>query len=70
VPCVTLRDNTERPITVEEGTNVLAGTQPLAVIAAVREVLAGRARRGRRPALWDGRAAERIVDILAREMSR
>jgi UDP-N-acetylglucosamine 2-epimerase (non-hydrolysing) len=68
VPCVTVRDNTERPITVEEGTNVLAGTAPEGVIAAAREVLAGRGKRGRRPALWDGRAAERIVEVLAREL--
>jgi UDP-N-acetylglucosamine 2-epimerase (non-hydrolysing) len=69
VPCVTIRDNTERPITVDEGTNVLAGTDPQRVIAAAREAMAGRAKRGRRPALWDGRAAERIVDILAREIA-
>ncbi len=69
VPCVTVRENTERPITVEQGTNVLAGTEPGAVIAAAREAIAGRSRRGRRPPLWDGRAAERIVDILAREIS-
>jgi UDP-N-acetylglucosamine 2-epimerase (non-hydrolysing) len=68
VPCVTVRENTERPITVEEGTNVLAGTDPDNVIAAAREAIAGRARKGRRPALWDGRAAERIVDILAKEL--
>jgi UDP-N-acetylglucosamine 2-epimerase (non-hydrolysing) len=68
VPCVTVRENTERPITVEEGTNVLAGTDPVNVIAAAREAIAGRARKGRRPALWDGRAAERIVEILAKEL--
>jgi UDP-N-acetylglucosamine 2-epimerase (non-hydrolysing) len=69
VPCVTVRDNTERPITVEEGTNVLAGTAPEGVIAAAREAIAGRAKRGRRPALWDGRAAERIVEVLVRELA-
>jgi UDP-N-acetylglucosamine 2-epimerase (non-hydrolysing) len=70
VPCVTIRDNTERPITVEEGTNVLAGTEPRAVIAAARAAIAGTSPKGRRPALWDGRAAERIVEILARELNR
>jgi UDP-N-acetylglucosamine 2-epimerase (non-hydrolysing) len=70
VPCVTLRENTERPITVEEGSNVLAGTEPAAVIAAARDALSGRTRKAGRPALWDGRAAERIVEILAREMKR
>jgi UDP-N-acetylglucosamine 2-epimerase (non-hydrolysing) len=65
VPCVTLRENTERPVTVDEGSNVLAGTQPEAIIAAARAAIRGESRRGRRPALWDGRAAERIVNILA-----
>lgn len=69
VPCITLRDNTERPITISEGTNVLAGTDTLAILAAANEILEGRAKRGRRPALWDGRAAERIVEILLRVTS-
>jgi UDP-N-acetylglucosamine 2-epimerase (non-hydrolysing) len=64
VPCVTLRENTERPITIEEGTNVLAGTDPDAILGAAREVLEGRAKRGKRPELWDGRAAQRIVALL------
>jgi UDP-N-acetylglucosamine 2-epimerase (non-hydrolysing) len=68
VPCVTVRENTERPITVEEGTNVLAGTEPSGVIAAAHRALAGGSKGGRRPRLWDGRAAERIVDILAKEL--
>lgn len=68
VPCVTVRDNTERPITVTEGSNVLAGTDPVRIVAEVRNVLAGNGKRGRRPQLWDGRAAERIVDILAKEL--
>jgi N-acetylglucosaminyldiphosphoundecaprenol N-acetyl-beta-D-mannosaminyltransferase len=64
VPCVTLRENTERPITVSEGTNVLAGTEPAAIVAAAAEAAAS-ARDARRPALWDGRAAERIVRVMA-----
>ncbi len=68
VPCVTVRDNTERPVTVDEGSNVLAGTNPDNVIAAARQVLAGNGKRGRRPALWDGHAARRIVDILAERL--
>lgn len=69
VPCVTLRDNTERPVTIESGSNVLAGTAPDRIVAAARMVLRGEGKRGERPYLWDGRAAERIVAILARELS-
>lgn len=65
VPCVTIRENTERPVTVDEGSNVLAGTRPEAVIAAARAAILGQSKRGRRPALWDGKASERIVSILA-----
>jgi UDP-N-acetylglucosamine 2-epimerase (non-hydrolysing) len=64
VPCLTLRENTERPVTVEVGTNQLVGTDPAKAVAAAREVLAGRARRGRIPELWDGRAAERVAEVL------
>ena len=65
VPCITIRNNTERPITVDEGTNVLAGTEPTVIVAEARKVLAGQGKQGKRPALWDGKAAERIVAILA-----
>jgi UDP-N-acetylglucosamine 2-epimerase (non-hydrolysing) len=65
VPCVTVRDNTERPITVDEGSNVLAGTKAENVIAAALSAAQGNGKRGRRPLLWDGKAAERIVAILA-----
>ena len=64
VPCVTMRENTERPVTVEQGSNVLAGTDPVASVAAARAALAGGGPRGRVPDLWDGRAAERIVQVL------
>jgi UDP-N-acetylglucosamine 2-epimerase (non-hydrolysing) len=63
VPCVTLRDNTERPVTVEEGTNVLAGRDPERVVAVAGAVL-DRPPAPRRPELWDGRAGERIADLL------
>ena len=69
VPCVTVRDNTERPVTVDEGSNVLAGTHPDDVIAAARQAIAGNGKRGRRPALWDGRAAERIVKLLVERLA-
>jgi UDP-N-acetylglucosamine 2-epimerase (non-hydrolysing) len=69
IPCVTMRNNTERPVTVDEGTNVLAGTDPKAILAAVADILAGRGKAGRRPALWDGHAAERTVEILINELA-
>lgn len=68
VPCLTLRHNTERPITAEEGTNTLVGTDPEVIVREARRVLAGAGKSGRRPALWDGLAAERIVDLLDREL--
>jgi UDP-N-acetylglucosamine 2-epimerase (non-hydrolysing) len=61
VPCLTLRANTERPATVESGTNRVVGTDPAAVLRAAEESLASPPR-GRRPGLWDGRAAERVAD--------
>jgi UDP-N-acetylglucosamine 2-epimerase (non-hydrolysing) len=64
VPCLTMRDNTERPITVEEGTNTVVGTDAQAVRAAVDAILAGGGKHGRIPEYWDGRAAERIATHL------
>ncbi|MAT92295.1 MAG: UDP-N-acetylglucosamine 2-epimerase (non-hydrolyzing) [Halioglobus sp.] len=66
VPCITLRENTERPITVEEGTNSVVGTDPAAILAAYRQVLADGGKRGRSPELWDGAAARRIVGEINR----
>ena len=66
VPCLTARENTERPITIEQGTNTLVGRDPAAILRSVDEILAGGGKRGRIPELWDGRAAERIVADLAR----
>ncbi|MFJ3803568.1 non-hydrolyzing UDP-N-acetylglucosamine 2-epimerase [Streptomyces sp. NPDC090088] len=63
VPCVTLRDNTERPVTVEQGTNVLAGRDPARITATVNAVL-DRPPAPRRPDLWDGRASDRIAEVL------
>lgn len=70
VPCLTLRENTERPITISQGTNQLVGTDPENVIAAARKVLAGESKEGKIPELWDGRAAERIIEILLRQVHR
>ena len=68
VPCLTLRENTERPITITEGTNQLVGRDPAKIVEAAREILAGRAKRGQIPQLWDGHAAERIVEILTQQL--
>lgn len=64
VPCLTLRNNTERPITVREGTNQIVGLEPAAIVGAARRVLSGSAKRGRIPRLWDGHSAQRIVGTL------
>lgn len=64
VPCLTLRESTERPITVELGTNELLALEPEAVAARVAAIAAGETRRSGIPPLWDGRAAGRIADIL------
>jgi len=65
VPCLTVRENTERPITVDEGTNTLVGSNPDAIRAGVDEILGGTGKSGRIPEFWDGRAAERIAADLA-----
>jgi len=65
VPCLTLRGNTERPITVEQGTNTLVGRDRALILRLVDEILATGGKRGRTPELWDGRAAERIAGHLA-----
>ena len=67
VPCLTLRENTERPITISQGTNLLVGTDPTQIINAARAVLAGNSKAGRIPPFWDGKAAERIVEILLQQ---
>jgi UDP-N-acetylglucosamine 2-epimerase (non-hydrolysing) len=64
VPCLTMRENTERPITCEVGTNQLVGGDPANILEAYRKVLSGEAGQGSIPPLWDGKAAERIVPIL------
>jgi UDP-N-acetylglucosamine 2-epimerase (non-hydrolysing) len=64
VPCLTMRENTERPITIEQGTNVLVGRNRALVRACIDEILAGSRKRGRIPELWDGHASERIVAHL------
>jgi UDP-N-acetylglucosamine 2-epimerase (non-hydrolysing) len=65
VPCLTMRENTERPITIEQGTNTLVGRDRALILRLVEEILATGGKRTRAPELWDGRAAERIAAHLA-----
>ncbi len=64
VQCITIRDNTERPITVEVGTNWLVGTAPDAIKDAAFRILNGETKTGGQPPMWDGHAADRIVEVL------
>ncbi len=66
VPCLTVRENTERPITVSMGTNVLVGRDRNKLRSELSKVLDGNAKKGTIPPLWDGKAGERIADIVAR----
>ncbi len=66
VPCMTIRENTERPITIEMGTNRLIGTDPRRILSSAREILGGDLPPHRVPPLWDGKTAGRIADILER----
>jgi UDP-N-acetylglucosamine 2-epimerase (non-hydrolysing) len=67
IPCVTLRQNTERPVTITDGTNALAGTKREAILRHTRRALAGHAQ-PKRPKFWDGHAGERIISILSRHL--
>jgi UDP-N-acetylglucosamine 2-epimerase (non-hydrolysing) len=66
VPCLTMRDNTERPITVEQGTNRLVGTDPRQILQAALDALNAPSRSVAPPELWDGKASGRILDVLER----
>jgi UDP-N-acetylglucosamine 2-epimerase (non-hydrolysing) len=68
LPCLTMRENTERPITVEVGSNVLIGSDRELLLRSVDDVLAGQFKRGRVPDLWDGQTARRIVDTIRSEL--
>ena len=70
IPCLTVRENTERPITVSMGTNVLVGRDPEKLRRELSRVLDGKAKKGAVPPLWDGHAGERIADVLVRQPSR
>jgi UDP-N-acetylglucosamine 2-epimerase (non-hydrolysing) len=64
VPCMTLRDNTERPETCTVGTNELIGTNPANIAPAMKRLMRGEWKKGGIPEKWDGKAAERIVAVL------
>jgi len=64
VPCITLRENTERPITVSSGTNTIVGTDPDRIMGSFEEVMNTGGKAGRVPEYWDGKAAERITILL------
>ena len=64
IPCFTIRENTERPITVEEGTNILVGNKRETILKAYSNFRDGNFKHGKVPELWDGNVAKRIVNIL------
>ncbi|MCB1753331.1 MAG: UDP-N-acetylglucosamine 2-epimerase (non-hydrolyzing) [Gammaproteobacteria bacterium] len=68
VPCITLRENTERPITISQGTNMIVGSDPEKIMAAFNEVMETGGKAGRVPELWDGRAAERIAREICKSI--
>jgi UDP-N-acetylglucosamine 2-epimerase (non-hydrolysing) len=70
IPCITMRENTERPATVDIGTNIIVGTDPEKITSSVMSALDGKGKQGAVPELWDGKTAERIVGILLDEYSR
>jgi UDP-N-acetylglucosamine 2-epimerase (non-hydrolysing) len=67
IPCLTLRDTTERPITISQGTNMLVHNDTKRIVREAGKILDGRGKKGNCPKLWDGRAAERIVEIIAND---
>ena len=69
-PCLTIRENTERPITITEGTNTLVGTNHAKIVAEARQILEGHGKQGRIPKYWDGKASERIVQCLLEDRER
>ena len=68
VPCITLRENTERPITAAIGSNQIAGTNTERIITAYRNAISGNWREPQIPPLWDGRAANRIIQVLVEQL--
>jgi UDP-N-acetylglucosamine 2-epimerase (non-hydrolysing) len=66
VPCLTLRYNTERPVTIDHGTNIMVGPVKTRILSAFQRIVSGDWKPAGPPELWDGRAASRIVDVIVR----
>ena len=66
VPCLTLRENTERPVTITEGTNELVGVKTENILNAALKILDGESKAGRIPKFWDGKASNRIMDAISK----
>jgi UDP-N-acetylglucosamine 2-epimerase (non-hydrolysing) len=64
IPCLTLRENTERPVTVSRGTNTVVGIDSNKIMSTINTILSGKAKKGTIPKLWDGRTAQRICKAL------
>lgn len=69
IPCITLRQNTERPVTVTEGTNYLIGTDPVKIVQTTENILTGKCKKGTVPKCWDGQAGQRIIEVLTSVVS-
>ena len=70
VPCLTLRDNTERPETVSLGTNELIGSNPKKIIPAINKIFNGKWKKGLIPKYWDGKTSKRIIEILIKKIRK
>ena len=70
IPCLTIRENTERPVTITQGTNQLVGTNKTKIIQAGKDALKGRGKSGKIPKYWDGKTSSRIVDVLLQSINR
>ena len=69
IPCITMRNNTERPVTVERGTNILVSTDRIKILEAANNILKGATFKAKIPPLWDGKAAKRIVQVILKNFS-
>ena len=67
IPCLTMRENTERPVTIEVGTNTLCGLDSNLILNSISKIIKGKYKKGRIPKYWDGKSAEKIVNILLKK---